>query len=339
MLPNRAEEMRTKWQRLNLELPTDHTTQAGIPQIGNLNTPAESKLVIFKSKSSDHNYATTNLPTSEAADETVKDSKPFNFFGLPFDIRRLIIKQMVGKHMRAAVFIERIGGGRINLVPMVDELTAARNKQLRLEGLLVTLMDTTWVIHDYPGSAAFQSYLKQISFKGIKDSTTLKTGFDAIHSLSFIYHYFPRIMEPDCQANNDIEFMRQCPNLRSVTILWANKPPYDAPIDLICTHYRIDRMLDLKELKVLTLKINEGCNVEGGHLKRVGRWFKSQFEERKRSVRVFVDSWWVKQEIVDPVDESGEEAAVFWVEDFRMTQLLNMKKIQDDAASGQTTSG
>ena len=236
----------------------------------------------------------------------VKDDKQFPFFDLDYDIRQLVYKELVGMH-RAGVFLPGYNLRRSTLVPVNRALLASGNKKLRLEAFLVTLMDTEWDIHSGPGNAQFQDYLASITFFPITKDENLKTGFDAIHTLRFSYFSaFPYYALPSEDRNNDIHLMTLCKNLRTVITTWVTGINPASSKEEIVANYRLESMLELKELKVL--------HFDGWHgdmmvtLKEVGKFLKAGFQAQKQNVEVFINGDEVDKEIV--VEDTVENAAV-----------------------------
>lgn len=169
-------------------------------------------------------------------------------------------------------------------------MSQAGSRQLRLESIHATLNTATLEIHSGPANAKLQRWLSSIDLT-CSGTGNLSKGFDAVHSLLFPYFSrFPHHL-PSITANNDIELMKRCGNLRSVSVQWVSSELSDyngvpKAVDQLRTEYRLDGMLELARLETLTLNGPGTGSASHTALHNLAKWFEAEFKERDRTTQV-----------------------------------------------------
>lgn len=83
-------------------------------------------------------------------------------YKLPFEIREKIFQYVIGPST-IAVFLPGRRGQKPTPIKL-PELVRVGNRQLRLEALYITLMQTTFKVHCGPGNEKLQAWLLKIDF-------------------------------------------------------------------------------------------------------------------------------------------------------------------------------
>lgn len=280
MLAEQAEDLCKKWIRQGRALPEDIKTTETImtnatEQIDLNNTSAFHKKGEFIFKKHEDPY-TFHLPG-----EIYRRRGPFKFFELPFEVREIVLEEIIGQPT-IKVFLRGNWYSNPTFIPMVRQITAYGNHQLRVEGLLVTLKNATWELHSFQGNQKFQAWLDTLDFTDAQGSG-ITTGYEAIHHLKFPYFSrFPHATLPSDEPNGDVLFMRKCANLRSVNTTWMVVELWDKTVDQLRQEYRLDGMLELDELKEL-------CFHGTPLIEPLAKWFKEEFQKKSQAVVVKVN--------------------------------------------------
>lgn len=223
--------------------------------------------------------------------------RKFNIMVLPSEIRYMIFSLLV-ETVTIPVYLRGVRGLPPTAVPL-PLITQAGDRKLRMEAIWVATKQVTLELHSGPGNQKLQQWLASLDLS-ITNETTLRTGFDAVHALSFPYFSrFPHAILPADNPNNDIELMRRCANLRTVTLTFVYQELHDAitdeakPIAQLRSEYRLDNMLTLGNLTKLVLKGGKGMYGSTlPALQTLGNWFTAEFQAQARSngMHVVVDS-------------------------------------------------
>ena len=226
-------------------------------------------------------------------------AQTFPIMRLPLELREEVFKHHAidfmapqNSSMRIRVFLAGNNGRMPTAIPL-PPLTKAGSRQVRLEVLSVTIKLITFEIHSGPGNAKLQRWLEGIDL-GASGQTSLKTGFDAVHSLIFPYFSrFPFYL-PSIMRNNDIELARRCANLRTLKILFARENLYDddgspQTVQQLRTNYRLDGMLGLANLQFLGLQSFSYPAFTDPALRDLKVWFETEFRERSQGVNVVIE--------------------------------------------------
>lgn len=224
----------------------------------------------------------------------VKYLPKFRIMDLPYDIRERILRQdtlefvsRTSPSLCIAVYLPGINGGASTAMRL-PPVTQAGDRELRMQSMLVTIKLITFEIHSGPGNAKLQRWLRSINLQA-SGQTHLNTGFDAVHSLYFPYFsYFPYHL-PEITANNDIELARRCANLRTLKVYFSSdnlEDVYGNPETVACLResYRLDGMLELKNLKYLALHASSCLTA----LKNLKVWFEEEYSQRGQATKVAI---------------------------------------------------
>lgn len=174
----------------------------------------------------------------------------FRFMDLPFDVRHHILTYVCTSATKTTrVFLKGLYGSPTT-VPL-PPIARTANRRVKSEALLVTIKQTTFEIHSGPGNAKFQNWLSSIDLTA-SGETSLKKGFDAVHSLAFPYFsHYPHASLPVKAPNNDLQLMAKCKMLRKVEITFVSNEVYNhyhgvgvspgpKPLDQLRRQYRLD---------------------------------------------------------------------------------------------------
>lgn len=234
----------------------------------------------------------TDVPDNAASDD---NSKKFIIMGLGYDTRHEILSHICDTGTMP-VFLRAYRGMPPTAIPL-PPLARARDRKLRAEMILVAIKQATLEIHSGPANKKLQEWLSSIDLS-ITSNTSLLTGFDAVHSLSFPYFSrFPHY-NPSITANNDIELMKKCASLRSVKLTFVQdellKEDWDRgvveskSVETLRSQYHLDGMLHLRNLKKLIL-VAMRCGSNGrAALQELGAWFKDEYGARNQILDVTV---------------------------------------------------
>lgn len=241
-------------------------------------------------------FANTIIKTTEEA--FVREG-PFAFFDLPFEIRELVLVELIG-HPTICVYLRGNFYSTPTYIPMVKQITAYGNHQLRVEGLLLTLKKATWEIHSFVGNQKFQAWLEELDFTDAKGSSII-TGFEAVHDLAFPYFSrFPYYNLPTTTPNSDIDFMHRCKNLRTVFIDWAWTvlgSVGNNTLDKMRKNFRLDGILN--HITLETLKIRAPSTNRYFYLAfEMGLWFRQEFHAKERGVTIKLNGSVIKSDSV-----------------------------------------
>ena len=216
---------------------------------------------------------------------SVKNFDPnFRYFmDLPYDVRYMVLEHMTPKQNLRA-FLRRSNVGL--QLPIISRVG---NVQLRRECLLVALNSCTMEIHSGPGSARLRAWLAKVEFTNV--STSCKTGFDAITSLTFPYFSRFPYGHPGITVNNDVGMAVACKNLRQMSIHFAESPleaiaslcrgkqgdTFELMAAMIRENYQLDGIFEAKKLEKLTMSA-WGTEYTIPGLRVLVRWFEMEFE-------------------------------------------------------------
>lgn len=192
----------------------------------------------------------------------ILDKHVFNLIGLPYATRHEILSYVCDKKT-TPVFLKGVRGLLPTAVPL-PSIARAGDRQLRVETILVAIKQTTLEVHSGPGNTMLQEWLSKIDCT-VSGQTSLRTGFEAVHSLSFLFFSrFPHRSLPADTPNSDIKLMLKCPNLREISLNFTaeeltnsyNDFELAKPIEQLRDEYRLDSMLamfDHGELRTVRL--------------------------------------------------------------------------------------
>ena len=181
--------------------------------------------------------------------------KPFNFMELPYELRHMILSYICGSRTMR-VFLNGNYYSPPTTVPL-PAIAKVDDPKLSAEATLVSIKQATIEIHSGPGNAKFQQWLSSIDFSA-SGETSLQSGFDAVHSLSFLYFSrYPHRFLPAHALNNDIQLMTKCRNLRTTTLSFVQVDLLLKPVPQLRREYRLDSMLSMfqhGELQTIVLR-------------------------------------------------------------------------------------
>jgi hypothetical protein len=211
------------------------------------------------------------------------DPEPHPLMRLPYDVRYEILKNVVpAQNIRAFLVRESVG-------IQLPAIAYAGSTKLRRECLLVALNQCTMEIHSGPGNERLQAWLAKVDFAGV--DTSCKTGFDAITSLRFPYFGFFPFGQPGITANNDVEVVLACKNLRKIRLTfsnldvswWDKEDGMRRAAAAIVENYQLEGILEAQKLEVLSVFApNNAWTICG--LRELFQWFEAEFEHRGRRV-------------------------------------------------------
>ncbi|KAK4556487.1 hypothetical protein LTR86_006631 [Recurvomyces mirabilis] len=209
-------------------------------------------------------------------------------FRLPLELRLSIYDLAVEAHKLRVFLRGQYGQPTGIILPEV----AYTSKQARTEFLLRQLETTTFSVENGPGNAAFQEWLARVDFSSV--SNNYKNGFDAIKALTFpFFSRFPHWVVPIHKLNSDVQLMERCQNLKTVSMCWAGVTLFNIntgagkTMDQLRAEYRIDGLLQLKNLETITL-VGFGMSASASpQLQALGDWLKSNWRGHpKRELEV-----------------------------------------------------
>ena len=218
--------------------------------------------------------------------------KKFRLFGLPYEVRHEILGY-VADAMSIAVYLPGIGGMPSTAIPL-PLVTQVGDRRLRLETILLAIKQTTLEIHSGPANQKLQVWLASLNFSHT-GNTSLCNGFDAVHSLRFPYFSrFPHRILAARSSNNDIDLMRRCANLRSVSLHFVHSELIDYTTGLaksvaqLRAEYRFDCMRNLRNLSKLELEGPSPGTV--GHTVTVAlaAWFRWEYALHGKALQVTI---------------------------------------------------
>ncbi len=229
---------------------------------------------------------------------------PFDLFELPYEARSIILGHVAGAN---TIIRPLLPGNTYNprtAIALPAGPVQAGDRALRQETLLEVLKSSTIEIHSGLGNHRFQGWLGSLRFDKLKGQSSIVSGYNAVHRLSFPYFSrFPHRTLPPGTVNSDIEFMRRCVNrLRHVELTFVTAeliqidPATGAWVDKgvaqLDAEYRLTRMLDLRNLQTLILKGPAAGPVgfPNGHGALLGlqAWFTAQYLNQLRWINVVV---------------------------------------------------
>lgn len=211
---------------------------------------------------------------------------------MPYDLRYMVLQHIVpSQNIRAFLCRESVGLS-------LPTIAYAGNTQLRRECLLVALNSCTMDIHSSPGNARLQAWLAKVDFTGV--STSCKTGFDAITSLTFPYFSYFRYGTPGITTNNDLGLAMACKNLRSLSLHFASselarialrcqgqEDEFEVAAAMLRENYQLDGILKLDKLELLHVNAYGSEDALRG-LRKLLAWFEAEFERLGRRVVIEV---------------------------------------------------
>jgi len=244
-------------------------------------------------------------PLAAAERERVEAAKKakFQLMDLDFNIRHTILEYSI-EPSTITVFLKGRNGQKPTPI-LLPDLTKARDKQLRLEAILVTIENTTLEIHSGPANEELHAWLCGIDFTQLRGDTSYETGFDAVKSLSFPYPSRLSYLTLDRNTpDNDVELALKCDNLRTLDITFVDEklvnqcndlfPP--KAIDQLRREYRLDGLLQVKKLERLRLRVritnfvhSWAGRVGATCQKSLAAWFEAESDKQKRDRPVVVE--------------------------------------------------
>ena len=269
-----------------MALTIEHLSNADLSQYDGrvkLSTSARFELVLARIK------AALDWVAPQA--EATRRRNIFNLMKLPFELRAKILEHVLDESTLMVYLKNSIGPGvRLPTVANAGDL------QLRAEAILVTIQNTTFEVHSGPGNEGFQAWLTDIDFSKIEGSTNCTNGFDAVQKLSFpFFSRFPH-RNPSITINKDIELMKTCNNLKTVTTNWngtelvnfLNDIVRPKSVDQLRKEYRLEGMLELPKLESLTLQRFRVEYEAMAALKELAQWFENEYQQRGQMVKVII---------------------------------------------------
>ena len=208
---------------------------------------------------------------------------------LPYELRHEVLSYLC-EIETMPVFLRGRNGMPPTAIPL-PPIARAGDSALRAEAILVNIKQTTLEIHSGPGNAELRKWLSSIDFS-VSGETSLESGFDAVHSLSFPYFSrYPHASLPVKAPNNDIQLMAKCHNLRKVTLTFVlpelvnynNVSAVPKPVDQLRREYRLDSMLSMFQLGELrTIALRGPLQGTRGYtsLQALATWLRSEYAIR-----------------------------------------------------------
>ncbi|KAK3677358.1 hypothetical protein LTR78_002896 [Recurvomyces mirabilis] len=199
-------------------------------------------------------------------------------FRLPLELRLSIYDLAVEAH-KLRVFLRGQYGQPTGItLPEV----AYTSKQVRTVFLLRQSETTAFSVENGPGNAAFQEWLASVDFSSV--SNNYKNGFDAIKALTFpFFSRFPLWVVPIHKPNSNVQLMERCKTLKTVSMGWASVTLFNIntgagkTMDQLRAEYRIDGLLQLKNLETITL-VGFGMSASASpQLQALADWLKSNW--------------------------------------------------------------
>ena len=215
----------------------------------------------------------------------------FEIMRLPTEVREYLLDCIV-EPTAIRAFPGKYGKTPTGLA--FPNMARAGEKKLRLKSVLVAIKRATFEVHSKESNEQFQAWLKSLDFRSIRNKPEMANGYGAVQTLSFPYFCFFTHETLDADApNNDILLMRNCTNLRTVTLTWYTRALRDHGTGTVKTvprlvqQYRLEGMLEFGSLGKLYLKvpaIEPYDQLIGG----LAAWFRVEHASRGRKVDVVV---------------------------------------------------
>jgi hypothetical protein len=227
------------------------------------------------------------MTAENAKDFDRLDSKLFALMALPYDLRHEILSYVCSSQ-KMPVFLKGIRGMPRTAV-LLPSIARAGDRKLRAEVILVSLKHTTMEIHSGPGNAKLQEWLESIDLS-VSEQTSLNSGFEAVHALSFPYFSrYPHVSLPSNSPNNDLQLMKKCQNLRRIELNFVLSELYNHSTGLpkslfqLRREYRLHTMLEIFKYGELKTVVLRGPSAGyGGHtaLEELGAWLRWEYAVR-----------------------------------------------------------
>ncbi|KAK3116979.1 hypothetical protein LTR53_002126 [Teratosphaeriaceae sp. CCFEE 6253] len=204
--------------------------------------------------------------------------EPFPILALPAELRLIVFGFLIESTYQ---LLTTYGG------PMVPPQIARSCRLFRSEYLKLAIEQTTFSVHSYIANTSFQQWLALIN---ISAGSSYSDGFDAIKRLDLpFFSRYPYNIFPANHTNSDLELALKCRNLESISLNWvgvelisqtSTGQPVGKSLALLRRQFRLDRMLELRNLTSVKLVKRQVGAVELEALERLAEWLRTHVKDK-----------------------------------------------------------